>query len=103
MNAAVHGRFSGPASQGSYEAPACSMPIRQPGSLAIVRRPSAESRARGAPSAGEEEMMITRMAAVSVLGLSLVASLGACQGQYGQKETIGTLGGAALGGFVGSQ
>ncbi|MBX6321086.1 MAG: glycine zipper 2TM domain-containing protein [Rhodospirillaceae bacterium] len=34
----------------------------------------------------------------------MAAPLGACQNSgYGQKETIGTLGGAALGGFVGSQ
>src|SRR5690242_3330560 len=58
----------------------------------------------GAASNGGTTMRVRRWAVMTVAGAALAASLGACQGgRYGQKETIGTLGGAALGGFVGSQ
>jgi surface antigen len=49
-------------------------------------------------------MSVRRMAVVGVVGLALLGSLGACRNTgYGPKETVGTLGGAALGGFLGSQ
>lgn len=41
---------------------------------------------------------VSRIAAISLLALSL----GACSGDYGGKETIGTLAGAALGAWAGS-
>lgn len=51
--------------------------------------------------------MIIRRVGLAAAAVALVASLGACAkggyGSYGTKETFGTLGGAALGGFVGSQ
>lgn len=51
--------------------------------------------------------MIVRRVGIAAVAVALVVSLGACQrggyGNYGTKETFGTLGGAALGGFVGSQ
>ena len=49
-------------------------------------------------------MSVRRTVVASVAGLALVGSLGACQNAgYGPKETVGTLGGAALGGFLGAQ
>lgn len=44
-------------------------------------------------------MRITRFALVAML----VAGLGGCASNTGPKETVGTLGGAALGGLLGSQ
>jgi surface antigen len=42
---------------------------------------------------------LMRLAAVAVLA----GSLSACMGDYGTKETVGTLGGAALGGLLASE
>jgi len=44
-------------------------------------------------------MRITRIAAT----VMLIAGLGGCASNTGPKETVGTLGGAALGGLLGSQ
>lgn len=46
-------------------------------------------------------MNIRKIAIAGVIALSTI-TLGACQ-TTGQKETVGTLGGAALGGLLGSQ
>ena len=41
---------------------------------------------------------------ISALGLAALLSLAACQSDsWGQKQTVGTLGGAAAGGLIGSQ
>jgi surface antigen len=49
-------------------------------------------------------MSVRRIALTMVLAASVAAPLGACANSgYGQKETFGTLGGAALGGLAGSQ
>jgi surface antigen len=47
-------------------------------------------------------MKTARLLSVGLLSVSLVAGLGACE-NAGTKETIGTLGGAAAGGLLGSQ
>jgi surface antigen len=53
------------------------------------------------------KMKVRRFAVTAALVAAVAIPLGACQrggyGNYGTKETLGTLGGAALGGFVGSQ
>lgn len=52
-------------------------------------------------------MSVRRFSVAVALMAAVAVPLGACQrgsyGDYGTKETFGTLGGAALGGFVGSQ
>jgi surface antigen len=53
----------------------------------------------------EEVMRVRRFALVSAVSVALAASLGACSQNgygYGTKEVLGTLGGAALGGYVAS-
>src|SRR5690606_22517678 len=54
-----------------------------------------------------KKMKVRRLSLAVALVAAVAVPLGACRqgsyGQYGTKETLGTLGGAALGGFVGSQ